>query len=77
MEKLSYRSVMSFTTQNRLNGNVVYACDMLIFVCFPNCFIFIQNMLNDSLNQGSPRLRLMETDPLIRYPFQDATIKSS
>ena len=19
-----------------------YACDMLIFVCFPNCFIFIQ-----------------------------------
>ena len=30
-----------------------YACDILIFVCFPNFFIFIQNMLNDSLSQGS------------------------
>ena len=30
-----------------------YACDMLVFVCFPNFFIFIQNMLNDSLSQGS------------------------
>ena len=31
-----------------------YACDMLIFVCFPNFFIFFQKMLNASLSQGSP-----------------------